>query len=68
MLINSLMVVCSKDGKSSCDSAVCVADIDYLDINISLCEPEVEPNRDKKVLLLSRRFRNVFGLDLSGIQ
>jgi hypothetical protein len=44
----------SKDGKSSGQSAVCVADIDYLDIGVSLCEPEsipedAEANKENKV-------------------
>ncbi len=52
----------SKDGKSSGQSAVCVADIDYLDIGVSLCEPEAvahsspedaEANKETKVPVYS---------------
>jgi RecA-family ATPase len=49
----------SKDGKNSGQSAVCVADIDYLDIAVNLCEPEAGPqaeaDKDKKVILIFSR-------------
>ncbi len=53
-LIVALLLWSSKDGKSSGQSAVCVADIDYLDIGVSLCEPEsipedAEANKENKV-------------------